>query len=139
MKISIVVVDDDEADRYLVKRAIRNLDFEVNFIEYSSGDSFIEGIEQEEARLTTFGITPPPILVLLDINMPRMNGFQVLRRLSSTFGDGGNVMVVTMYTSSNHAEDRADAKEFDLVKDYLVKPITTQTLSELVERYCVGA
>ncbi len=138
MKISIVVVDDEEADRYLVKRAARKLDFDVNFIEYSAGDRFIEGIEEEEVRLATFGETPPPILVLLDINMPRMSGFQVLQKLTSKFGDGSSVMVVTMYTSSNHAEDRAGAKQYDLVKDYLVKPITSDALAGLVEKYCVG-
>lgn len=139
MKISIVVVDDEEADRYLVKRAVRKLDFDVNFIEFSSGDHFIQGIEEEDVRLATFGETPLPILVLLDINMPRMNGFQVLRNLTEKFGDGSNVMVVTMYTSSNHDQDRADAREFELVKDYVVKPISAETLGGLVERYCVGA
>ena len=135
MKIKIVVVDDDDTDRYILKRAVQSLNYDVDFIEFESGDHFINVVKEPETRAASFGVPPPPILVFLDINMPRMNGFEVLKSLKALLADDDQFFVVTMYSSSNHAEDRADALQYKFVKDYVVKPITSDRLDEIITRH----
>ena len=126
MSIPIVVVDDDEVDRYLVKRVVGALGIDANLIEYDMGERFVQALEAQE-----IGQLPPPLLVFLDIRMPRMSGFEVLEALHGQLKDD-QVMIVTMYSSSNHAEDRADAMKYSFVKDYIVKPLTKDKLRELL-------
>lgn len=133
MTIQIVVVDDDEVDRYLVQRVIKSLDIDAKVTEFVDGEPFVEVLCDDERRLAEIGPTPPPILVLLDINMPRMGGFEVLNELKRETLEKDVVMFVTMYSSSTHAEDRSDALKFDFVKDYFVKPVTAEKLNGVIE------
>lgn len=136
MSIRIVVVDDDQVDRYLVKRALDASSIDAELHEFDAGDHFLDVMTVDQKRQEEFGDTPPPILVLLDINMPRMTGFEVLERLeASRVCD--QIIVVTMYSSSSHAKDRADASKYSFVKDYAVKPITAEKLQELVDQFLV--
>lgn len=139
VKVPVVVVDDDEASRYLVKRAIKNLDLVERIVEFEAGDHFLEVFRNDESRLREIGVAPPPILVLLDINMPRLTGFDVLASLKETLGSDTRTIVVTMYSSSAQAEDRDDSMKYPFVKDYIEKPVTSERLSEIVEKYCLTA
>ena len=138
-KVPIVVVDDDEASRYLVKRAIKKLDQVERFVEFEAGDHFLDVFRDHESRLREIGVAPPPILVLLDINMPRLTGFEVLASLKEIVGSDARTIVVSMYSSSSQAEDREDSMKYPFVKDYIVKPVTPERLSELVNKYCLPA
>lgn len=135
MTIPIIVVDDEETDRYLVKRVIKSLAIDAKLVEYDDGSAFVEVIRDIERKNAEIGSPPPPALVLLDINMPRMNGFEVLEEMNAILGDTETVMLVTMYSSSNHAEDRADAEKYSFVKDYIVKPITAGKLQKLLDTF----
>ena len=134
MRIPIVVVDDDEADRYLVGRAIKSLELDAKLVEYDDGVHFIATAQDKSKMAEEIGEPPPPLLVLLDLNMPIMDGFEVLEALEQSLNGDDNVFLVTMYSSSNHAEDRADVEKYSFVKDYLVKPITAEKLQLLVDR-----
>jgi len=70
----IVMVDDDIDDIFLVKRGLEGTSAETCFSEFHSGADFFTFLE-------TAG--RPPDLVLLDINMPLMTGFEVLLRLQA--------------------------------------------------------
>ncbi len=130
MNFKIVVVDDDDVDRYLVQRALAASSLEAELIEYQAGDLFVQAVTDPNRRLAEMGSTPPPILVLLDVNMPRMSGFDVLRILEKEVKEN-DLVVVTMYSSSDYAQDRADAEKYSFVKDFLVKPITAEKLEHL--------
>lgn len=134
MTISVVVVDDEEIDRYLVKRVVGSIGLDANIVEFSDGDSFVEVIRDKQRRVAAIGEPPPEILVLLDINMPGMDGMEVLERLRRELTAADGVVFVVMHTSSNHAEDRAESMNFDFVKDYVVKPLTGKKLKLIVER-----
>lgn len=132
MSIPVVVVDDNEVDRYLVKRVVKSLDIDAELVEFEDGVPFVDVIRDNEQRAAAIGRPPPPILVLLDINMPRMGGFEVLEEMKEFLSHEEEVMFVTMYSSSNHAQDRADAEKYPFVKDYMIKPITKDKLEGLL-------
>lgn len=138
MTIPIVVVDDEEVDRYIVKRMVKNAGIDGEVIEFRAGDDFLEVITDERRRAEEIGLAPPPILVLLDINMPRMTGFEVLEAIRESLGADEvcpDYMVVLMFSSSSHAEDKKEAFSYAFVKDYIVKPITVPIIQNMVETY----
>lgn len=63
-------------------------------------------------------------LVLLDINMPEMNGFEFLQAYQSLVNQGLASAPVVMLTSSSADSDRQVVADFSCVKGYLVKPLT---------------
>lgn len=139
MSVPIVLVDDEEIDRYITRRVIKDADVDGTVVEYKSGDEFLGVISDTARRAQEIGSPPEPMLVLLDINMPRINGFEVLEVLKKTMKDGQTCpecMIVLMFSSSNHASDKEEAFSYDFVKDYIVKPLTKEKIEEVVHKYC---
>ena len=120
--LNILLVEDDEVDVMNVKRA-----FQKNHIMnplFLAGDG-IEALEQ----LRSGRIPRDRRIVLLDLNMPRMNGIEFLREvrrdpeLTST--------PVVVLTTSNDERDRIDAYNLN-VAGYLVKPVTFTNFCEVM-------
>ena len=109
----ILVVDDEEYIRDLVSTALRFSGFEIA----TAGDG-VTALNQ----IATFG----PHLVVLDVTMPQMDGFEVCRRLRA---DGDNTPVVFL-TARDATEDRISGFTQG-GDDYLTKPFS---LEELVAR-----
>ena len=99
----IIVVEDNPADVFLVKETLTaaNINAEVLFLE--DGEQALELI----ARLEVDTEAPRPDLILLDVNLPKIDGFQVLARLRKS-DRCANVSVIVM-TSSAVQEDRTQA------------------------------
>jgi CheY-like chemotaxis protein len=138
MSIPVVIVDDEEMDRYIARRAIKGSGADCRIIEFEAGDEFTQVFDDDVRFRDKIGEVPPPVLVLLDINMPRMSGFDVLAKLKKQFEARKRpacCFIVLMYSSSNHARDRADAMEYEFVRDYLIKPIDDKIFSALIDKY----
>jgi len=138
MTIPIVIVDDEMADRYLMKRLVKESGIDAKCVEFKAGDEFLAAISDHKERTEKIGKIPPAPLVLLDIRMPRLTGFDVLQAIqysrTSHVADPPS-MVIVMFSSSAHPEDRATALSYDFVKDYVVKPLTQDKLHELVAKH----
>ena len=74
-KLNILLVDDDWIDRKAVQRAFKNINFGYNITEAIDGKEALEILDSS-------GKDDAPFLILLDLNMPRMNGLDFLEKIS---------------------------------------------------------
>jgi two-component system, OmpR family, phosphate regulon response regulator PhoB len=108
MKRRILVADDDPALRRLILTTLGVDDFEL-----------MQATDGEEAlRLAR---EQPPDLVLLDVNMPKMNGFEVCRSLKTEPSTAG--VKVVMLTARGTDPDRLMGREAG-ADDYFIKPFS---------------
>jgi adenylate cyclase len=113
--MNILVVDDNPDNRQLLKDIVASM-----------GHTAIAGVDGEETLRLTHEHMPD--LIVLDVNMPGMNGFEVLRRLKTD--PKTNSIPVLMLTALNAAEHRVQGLEIG-ADDYLTKPFNPR---ELIER-----
>ena len=76
-----------------------------------------------------------PELILLDINMPVMNGWDFLDELEKIKKDIPKIPRVSMMTSSSLDNDMARALNYSNVKEFITKPLTMQQLEELTSEF----
>jgi CheY-like chemotaxis protein len=126
---SILVAEDDPHDAYLLKRAFIQAGIDVHMEFVQDGEQvihYLKGINGFADRKQH----PFPELLLLDLKMPKLNGFDVLRWLRGQ--DGLKRLLVTVLSSSNRPTDVNRA--YDLgVNSYLIKPSAFEKLSKTVE------
>lgn len=112
--LNILLVEDDEVDVMNVKRA-----FAKNHI---ANPLFVAGNGVEGLEMLRNGSVPRDRrIVLLDLNMPRMNGIEFLRELRADPDLAGTPVVVL--TTSNDERDKVQAYNLN-VAGYLLKPVT---------------
>jgi CheY-like chemotaxis protein len=112
----VVMVDDEPLDIDAARLGLQKSGLERAFLAFADGQPFLDYMADVKA-----GAAEVPFIVLLDVNMPRMTGMEVLVRLRSdpTFRD---LPVVSMLTSSTHDQDRESAG-ISGANDYLIKPM----------------
>jgi CheY-like chemotaxis protein len=122
----ILIAEDEEIDVILLKRAFKaaGSDHTLKIV----GDG-IEAIEYL-AALQKEKDSPLPVLFLLDINMPRCNGLEVLERMQGT--PLHRLIPTVVFSSSNHPDDIARAYRLG-AHAYLVKPTSTTQRQEMIK------
>jgi CheY-like chemotaxis protein len=120
-ELHILLVDDDEVDVLTIKRAFQRNRL-TNPIHVAHN-----GLEALE-RLRD-GPLGPRLLVLLDINMPKMNGIEFLRAIRADPALQATSVVVL--TTSNEERDRVDAFKLN-VAGYLLKPVSFGNFIDLM-------
>ena len=118
--LNILLVEDDEVDVMNVRRA-----FERNNV---SNPLFVAGNGLEALEMLRDGQVPSERrLILLDLNMPKMNGIEFLQALR-TDPELASTPVVVL-TTSNDDQDKIDAYNLN-VAGYLLKPVTFSNFCE---------
>lgn len=120
--LNILLVEDDAVDVMNVKRA-----FSQNHI---ANPLYVAGNGEEGLRMLRSGEIPEGRrIVLLDLNMPRMNGIEFLRALRADPELHSTSVVVL--TTSNNERDKLEAYDLN-VAGYLIKPVTFSEFAELM-------
>lgn len=135
---STLIVDDTEADVFLSEAVLSDTGRFPTICSVADGVEALELFSHPERATEKHPGCFPPTLVLLDINMPRMDGFELLEELARRAGSREPVVVV-MVTSSKFESDIQRAKQHPLVKDYLVKPLSQEDAARLVQQFGVDA
>ena len=118
--LNVMLVEDDEVDVMNVRRAFKRNNI-MNPL-WIAGNG-LEALEQ----LREGGVPRDRLLVLLDLNMPRMNGIEFLRELRAD--EELKKTCVVVLTTSNDDRDRVDAYNLN-VAGYIVKPVTFMSFVE---------
>jgi CheY-like chemotaxis protein len=111
--VNILLVEDDEVDVMNVRRA-----FSKNNIK---NDLFVAGNGVEALEMLRGGIVPLPRIIILDINMPKMNGIEFLKEMRED-ENLKNISVFVM-TTSNEDSDKINAYNLN-VAGYILKPLS---------------
>jgi two-component system chemotaxis response regulator CheY len=121
MPYSVLIVDDSPVMRSFIRRVITMSGFEVReYLEAANG-------EEALAQLGTHRVD----VILADINMPKMNGEELLKRLG---GDGVLSAVPALVISTDATRDRILRMIALGAQGYISKPFSPETLREELER-----
>ena|SRR5207248_1415462 len=127
---AILLVEDDEADILLLRRAFRNARIANYLVEVRDGQAAIQYLSGEGpySDRTRY---PIPFLILLDLRLPKLSGFEVLAwiREQPELVD----LIIVVLTGSDRVPDVSKAHELG-ANSYLVKPGTFDELVEMVKR-----
>ncbi len=118
----VMVIDDSTTVRKIIETSLRREGFTV--------ESYPDGIEA--MRALTNPQAPIPDLVLLDIGLPKMDGYEVARRLK-TKPQFGNTVIV-MLSRRDGMIDRLKGRLAG-AKDYITKPFKIQDIVSVIESY----
>lgn len=114
---TILLVDDDKDDREIFGEALHAIDDSIDFEEAFDGIDAIQKLSSATFR--------KPDLIFLDLNMPRMNGVQVLQELRQ-MEECSNVPVV-IYSTSSRSEESKQLAELG-AREYMIKHESFQAL-----------
>ena len=124
---SILLVDDDRANNFFHDYVIKHLHcakFVVAKQYASDALDYLKGDKHDW-----------PELILLDINMPRMNGWEFLDAYRTIDKERKSKTVIVMLTTSESPEDRAKAHTIKEINEYLIKPLDEEKLRALLRKY----
>ena len=116
------IIDDDDISKYVRQLSVTNV------IE------FPDSVQPLKILSDNFESTNElPDIILLDLNMPILNGFQFMEEFKVANEKIKKDIQIYMLTSSLSSEDVDRAKSFPEISEYFIKPITLRNLSRIVD------
>lgn len=118
----IVIIDDDPPNNYLCELMIKLHHPEMDIRSFTNpveGLSVLQSMQLDKSTL-----------ILLDLNMPEMNGWQFLDEFQKQYPDS----CLFILTSSINPLDQERSAEYSCVRGYLSKPITSENIQMLLEK-----
>lgn len=128
----ILIIDDDPMTTYIQKRFLDGFQVADQIEIVNDGEEALERIKYDIQSGNDDNI---PALIFVDLNMPFMDGFQFLEAYQNLEFEIKDSVVVSVLTSSFSRKDINRVKEFPVVDDYVVKPLTQEKMMELMEKH----
>lgn len=120
MITNLMLIDDNEDDQMFYRRIIKKSGLVESFYPFFLAKDALDFLRRNDR--------PEIDAILLDINMPGMNGFDFLDEATQEFGDSFAKVTVIMLTTSMLDEDQRRAAQYESVKDYINKPLEHEHL-----------
>ncbi|MCY1528182.1 Regulator of RpoS [compost metagenome] len=125
-KLHLLVIDDDDINIFIIKKIVEKTAFNIDMVSRSNGQLAIDYLRETQDQNQ-----PLPRLILIDINMPVMNGWEFIEAYETL-----NIeQQVDMYilSSSVYENDIEKTKSYKSVKGFISKPLSMERLTELIK------
>ena len=126
----VLCVDDDSISVMLCRKVISRSFFAAQTDAASNGKTALQYLQDVEHAEEVFY----PELILLDLNMPVMNGWEFLENYEQHYAHKCIKTKVVVLSSTIDPEDVKKAKQFATVVDFISKPITVESLAEVANK-----
>ncbi len=136
-KISILIVDDDQHDELLIREAFADAAIEGDILFLNSGEELLHYLQRKHSYEFLKG-APLPGLILLDLNMPKKNGREVLREIKSH--PQFKSLPVIVFTTSKSQKDVDEIYELG-ANTFISKPNSYEGFIEVFQilgKYWLG-
>ena len=117
---TVMLIDDERIDRMMYQRVIDRSGLVGRVLAFSYAEEALDHLRREGCG----GVD----VIFLDINMPRMTGFEFLDAATAELGEAFARLVVIMLTTSLDRHDLDRAKQYAVVRDFINKPLTEDHL-----------
>jgi CheY-like chemotaxis protein len=115
----VLLVEDDSVDAMTVKRALQDLGVKTLLVRSTNGEEALNYLRDD--------MNEKPSIILLDLNMPKMNGIEFLRIVKSD--EKLKTIPIIVLTTSKEDRDVVDSFELS-VAGYMIKPVDYQQFVE---------
>lgn len=130
--MTFFLIDDDQVFQFITSKTLKKINPNVIIEKFLDGE---EGINRIKNSLQSQKDLPD--VVLLDINMPFLNGWEFLKEFQGIEHRIEKEVHIYMLTSSDDPDDLKRAKEFSELSGYMIKPVTEQELEVLIRDFPV--
>lgn len=121
----VLYADDDREDLHFVRKALSCREPDIELKTFQDGDQLLQFILNRDNN------SPSPCLVILDINMPAMNGRETLQRLR-TLKEYKDVPVI-LFSTSTIPHDFAFAEKYKA--GFFTKPLNERQMNAIIEKF----
>ncbi len=123
---TIVVIDDDTIQHFIAKTIFKNIDADIHLKSFLGADLAL-------TYLAALPVEEMPMVILLDLNMPKMDGWDFLNR----YKDFQHKTEVIIVSASFNPIDINKAAIYEDVKHFITKPFDRKKVAEMVNAYRV--
>ena len=120
--MKVFLIDDNTIDLLISRKLLLKYDATLEVLEFNRASEAIVALQDDRQRL--------PDLILLDLNMPGMNGWDFLETIQDMSRQPKRIYILT---SSLDERDRLMAAKYPTVKGYITKPLNNASISQALE------
>jgi two-component system, chemotaxis family, chemotaxis protein CheY len=124
----VCIVDDDDLFQFVMRQHLERLEMVEHIHKFSDGEQALNYIKANIQDADSL-----PELILLDVNMPYMDGWQFMREFVKLTLPADKKIRIYILSSSTHESDLQKAKEFPVLAGYLVKPVNKQMIQQILQ------
>lgn len=130
----IMFIDDDEIVKMVGTKVLKRINYTNEISYFSNG---LEALENILYRINNneIKVENDPILILLDINMPKMDAWEFMNEFTLLTPEIKDKFKIVIVTSSFNPEDKSKAFSYEEIEDYANKPLSVSIFKEFLIKH----
>lgn len=131
-KFTLLIANDDENVGFFIEEALQDVDLAINCYLVEDGAKLLDYLERR-GKYADSSHSPRPDLILLDLNMPRLDGREALAKIKSN-SKWKHIPIVILTTS--HQEEEVTNCYYSGANSFIIKPLTYKGWVKIMRSLC---